>query len=353
MKNRQRMIGLLIGVLGCLPSVLPAQISVITITDGSTSVTSTNKVALTPLGGFDPQDLAIDQQLSPGDELTSRSEEMAVVLRCGSDLATATEMTLSAPFRVALLPGDSDTSCAVSLQGGTVDIVAGSPTEIQAGEVTLGSERTQFGMTVSRSGSKVNREAFVYEGRASLRRARRPEVRLSAGNKVAVSRSASLQPVSIQKADIVRAAWLYARADLSRSGLERDQWEKSFRDLAQAHAEVLEAPDKAEPKVALAVARMNLNVAVPSTIQYLSQAENLTSTNSKSLASATYLKGLAYQRLGESQAASHEFKQAQRVDPAIDEGRISQIYKIDPKVLQRWRAPQLAPQAPGGLQIHQ
>lgn len=60
MKNRQRMIGLLIGVLGCLPSVLPAQISVITITDGSTSVTSTNKVALTPLGGFDPQDLAID-----------------------------------------------------------------------------------------------------------------------------------------------------------------------------------------------------------------------------------------------------------------------------------------------------
>ena len=353
MKNRQGMIRPMLVALLCLPAVLSAQVTVLTITDGTDSVARSGKVTLTPLGSFDPERLAVDRSLNPGDELSSRADGIVVVLRCGDNLTTASEVTLSAPFRVVLMPPIPDGGCAVSLQGGTVDIVAGSPTEIQSGEVTLGSQRTQFGMAVSRSGSRVNREAFVYEGRVSLKRPRQRTLRIGAGKKVAVTKSAEPRTMAIEKADIARAARLYARVDVSRSGLTGEQRKKSYRHLARMHSEVLKAPDKAKPKVDLALARMSFNVAAPSTIQYLAQAQKLTTPNSKALASATFIKGLAYQRLGDNTAATQAFTAARRMDPALNKDRIGQIYKVDPKVLQRIETPQLRPQAPGGLQVVQ
>ena len=105
-----------------LSQVSEAQVNVETIIHGTNPVDETEKVSLIRLGSFEPEVLSVNLPLDFGDELSCNKDNIAVVLKWATEEEGGSEFTLSAPFRVVLVPTDSGNGCAVSLQGGTVDV---------------------------------------------------------------------------------------------------------------------------------------------------------------------------------------------------------------------------------------
>ena len=330
--------GAVLGLLAGFPAAGWTQVSVLTIVDGETSVERSDKVALTPLGAFQREPLESGLDLAFGDELSSTATGMAVVLMC-AEVDGESEFTLPSPFRVVLIPTTSGQGCALSLQGGAADVVAGTDTEIRSGEVTLGSQRTQYGVVVSRSDNRMAREAYVFEGAVRVSGGEQRPVRLKAGHRLALSRAYTARPVALERKDIRRAAHLYAKVDASRTKLKGQAWKQSYRELTALHTAVLSQPDKVEPRVNLAVARLNLDVKAPSTVQYLIQAQTMNTANTALLARTAMVKGMVYQELGKTDAAQMEFRVAASIDPQVSKEKVADVYKISPRLLQRIQVP--------------
>ena len=330
--------GAVLGLLVGFPAAGLAQVSVLTIVDGEASVERSDKVALTPLGAFKREPLQAGLDLAFGDELSSVAVGVVVVLMC-AEVEGESEFTLPSPFRVVLIPTTSGQGCALSLQGGAADVVAGTDTEIRSGEVTLGSQRTQYGVAVSRSDDRMAREAYVFEGAVRVSGRDRRPVSVMEGHRLTLSRAFAARPVALERKDIRRAAHLYAKVDASRTKLQGDAWRRSYRELMAIHTEVLSQPDKIEPRVNLAVARLNLNVKAPSTAQYLTQAQTMNTANTALLARTAMVKGMVYQELGKTDAAQMEFRAAASIDPQVSKENVGQAYKINPRLIQRIQVP--------------
>lgn len=337
--------GAVLGLLVGFPAAVPAQVSVLTIVDGETSVERSDKVTLTPLGAFEDEPLQSGLDLAFGDELSSTATGMAVVLMC-AEVDGESEFTLPSPFRVVLIPTTSGQGCALSLQGGAADVVAGTDTEIRSGEVTLGSQRTQYGVVVSRRDDRMAREAYVFEGAVRISGGEQRPVSLKAGHRLVLSRAFAARPVALERKDIRRAAHLYAKVDASRTKLRGQAWQQSYRELMAIHAAVLSQPDEVEPRLNLAVARLNLNVKAPSTVQYLSQAQTMNTANTALLARTAMVKGMVYQELGKTDAAQLEFRAAASIDPQVSKENVGQAYKINPRLIQRIQVPAYEMRAP-------
>lgn len=318
-----------------ISQVSEAQVNVETIIHGTNPVDETEKVSLIRLGSFKPEVLSVNLPLDFGDELSCNEDNIAVVLKWATEEEGGSEFTLSAPFRVVLVPTDSGNGCAVSLQGGTVDVLADGETEIHSGEITLGSEYTMYRLKVQARHPRreIEREAFVYEGKISVRRPGIDRLPLQAGKKVKLRKKPVFRAVNIQRVDINRTAKTYAKVDISRTNLTGNEKKSALSRFTKIYETVLSRPDQASPRVKLAVARMNVNIRVPSTITYLNQATAIAKADTKQESNITFVKGLVYYQLGNKEAARLEIGKARRVNPEITKDKIRQIYKINPAIL--------------------
>lgn len=338
--------------LGCLSGyfglcgVALGQVSVLTIAEGETGVQRSERVALTQLGSFEREALSVGRDLAFGDELTSAAAGIAVVLLCSETEGDA-EITLSSPFRVVLMPTTSGRGCALNLPAGTADVLAGTDTEIHAGEVTLGSERTRYGISVRRAAGNVEDDVYVFDGAVRVVRRKLAPVRLTAGKRMALKGAAPARMVKLHQKDFTRAARVYAKVDASRTQLTGEALQRSFRRLEAVHTNVLREPDNAEPRVQLAVARMNLNVKTPSTLHYLTQAQTLNKGDTALLANTAMIKGMVFQSLGDEEMAKKEYRAAKAIDPAVTREEVGQVHKINPLFLQRIQPPTIERLAPG------
>lgn len=320
-----------------------AAIKVAAINQGLEPVTGkTTLVRYIPLGGFDELPMAVSTDESPlilnfGDEIRTARSDITVELEC-DDSAT---FSLESPFRVVLVPLSEEKGCAVSLQSGAVYVHTEAPTEVTSGEVTLGSESTQYALKVWRAGGKVRREAMVYEGKINFRQANGKRQSLKALEKI---NFATTKPIKMVPADFVNGAKVYAKLDAGRSATNQKQRKKNYRAFTKLYTAVLARPNKPEPKARLAVLRMNSGIKTPSTVRYLNKAIKLSDNNIK-VANYTLLKSVAYTQAGKSDAAKLAIYQAKQVNPSINSIQLQNTYKIIPKLIQpiRFQMIKLAP----------
>lgn len=324
-----------------------AAIKVVAINQGLEPITSkTALVRYIPLGGFDELPLAVSTDESPftlnfGDEIRTARSDIIVELEC-DDNAT---FSLESPFRVVLVPLSEEQGCAVSLQTGAVFVHTETPTEVTSGEVTLGSESTQYALKVWRSGGKVKKEAMVYEGKINFRQAdgkRRP---LKALEKINFK---TTNPIKMVRADFVNGAKVYAKLDAGRSATDQRQRKKNFVAFTKLYTTVLAKPNKPEPKARLAVFRLNKGIKSPSTVRYLNKAIKQSNNNIK-VANYTLLKSIAYRQTGKNDAAQLAIDQAKRVNPKINSIQLQNTYKIIPKLIKPITFQMIKPLPPSNL----
>ena len=145
----------------------------------------------------------VGMELHPGDRLSSGGDRVDVELQCPG----GSVLRFTGSYRVFIdEPGDG-VDCAVNFLSGTVDVLTDKPTEIESGGVTLGSEGTQYSVSVSYRDRQPDVGCQVYDGRVEWRFSKKAEW-LSAGNRLQIFDT---------KADVAKIG-----AELDRLGIARE-----------------------------------------------------------------------------------------------------------------------------------
>jgi hypothetical protein len=286
--------------------------------------------------------LTLGMALDAGDELISSGEGVAVELSCPNGAI----VKFSGPFRATVLPPSRTQDCAVSLASGSLDILTDAPTTVESGEVTLGSERTAYTVRVLDAAQRPIRELLVYEGDVSIRGPQTSE-RVSSGNKVQ-TRGLAIERGAINRADIDRAATVYASIDLLKARAAGTRIEDPVAvsvTLRTSNANVFTAPTN--PAYELDIAVQQVNLRIPNQALYhLRRADQASPAENPSRAMIALTKSVAYHELGNREQANAHYEEAKRIDPqVIQQSRIA-AYKLNPRLVEPIQAHELPPAAP-------
>lgn len=242
-------VGLLIGLAGAAHP----QAEVTALAVGSEPLEETGELRLSRFADFSEETLvAVGTRLEVGDLLSSPGGTVDVELSCGEE----TVLQFSGSFRV-LIDDPDTTDCAVDLLSGTLDVVTDQPAEIDSGDVTLGSEGTEFAVTLSRGEEGPDHALTVFDGRVMVF-AEGEEQPVEGGK---TWRLAGKRVVwgEVGEAAAARAAAIHARLDVARSvaaGEEVADPKRAIEELENYHKAVLLEPADTETRVKLAKAQL-------------------------------------------------------------------------------------------------
>jgi tetratricopeptide (TPR) repeat protein len=247
--------------------------------------------------------------LDPGDLLESEGAGAAAELSC----PRSASLNFSGAFRTVVVdPQDRD--CAVNLLSGSLDVLTSDPTQAQAGDITMGSEHTTYGLHFVLRDGRPAAEAALYDGDVKVFRAGRSQP-LVAGWKLP---AAMAEPVQMQAVDFDRAAIVWARLDLARAqvaGTTIENPAATYSRLHATYASVLANPADADARINLAGQQVLL--AIPgSALVHLNRAETQKLAPPQA-ALLQFTKAAAFERLGDRQQAVQSYERAVRIDPEI------------------------------------
>ncbi|MEM9304696.1 MAG: hypothetical protein AAGE01_21470, partial [Pseudomonadota bacterium] len=188
--------------------------------------------------------IARGMQLDPGDIIESAETGKGIELTCPPD--TNSQYRFEGLFRVMMAGVTDDGGCAFELLAGRVDVLTDADTQVDSGGVVLGTEGTQYALSVARAaGGEVSREVVVFDGTVTIRT---PAVdsRLQAGNAVVLaSLRATPQERPVARMDVARATRMLVNFDTSRALRADPSLDPNTvrRSLASSHSRVLTASD--------------------------------------------------------------------------------------------------------------
>jgi hypothetical protein len=314
--------------MAVLPGVARAQGRVTRIVGPDNSaVAFTKDVQLIRLGSVEPMVVTRGDSLGFGDELKSTSGATIVVLSCSD----TTGMTLEGQFRAVVMPQPGK-ACVLNLFAGTAHVQGDASTGLGLGEVTMGAQRTEYSVSVSRSDSGVRRELTVFDGEVEVRSTGRPDSRtIAAGNTLAVERGEYRQQ-QITPSDFQSAASLYARVDAS--SVNADERPGVMGVLYQNYLRVLARPDDADARFDL-IAHQVQSGATSKTTLYQIQRVKLRAPQTSQLDAATAaLSVAAYTQLGEEGKASAHYEVLRRYDAPTVQAALAS-FRIDTTMVRR------------------
>jgi len=200
-------------------------------------------------------------ELKAGDELSSNATRLIVAIKCG----TATELKVSAPFRVRFLI--NNTGCNLyhyPKQGALLNVTSSVPTSVRSGETRLASKRTQYEIkTIGISRGGLVQEWLVYEGEVSIQggeasvRAKEPVI-VEQGEKLVTQGPTRVSREKITAEDIQATADIYASVDASRAKVSDPG--TVFLKLRKLYQEVLADPTNNVKRVNLVNEQKSLGI---------------------------------------------------------------------------------------------
>jgi hypothetical protein len=266
--------------------------------------------------------------LGVDDELRSESRTVVVELRCG----TGTRVLLSGTFRVLVQParsseaepGQPGAECVFRLSSGAVDVQADQPTEMDVGEATLGSRRTQYGVRIGGRRTASPYRVVVYEGDVTVRTGTGGPQRVRAGGAVAMT-GGRLVPAEVSLPDLRLTADAFSQMDVAQVRLAPDSARAARSRLQQEYLAVLSAPAEPQRRVQLAALQLQLQVPASASLYHL---KRVPTADRSSRATVSYLTGIAYARTGDTALAGRELRAAAETDSAAVE-QVIRTYRLD------------------------
>ncbi len=285
-------------------------------------------VSVTRFGMTKPEAARPGMLLDPGDTLESEGPGAVAELSC----PLSASLNFSGTFRaVVVAPQGRD--CAVNLLSGSLDVLTADPTQAQAGDVTMGSKHTMYGLQVVASGGRSAAEAAVYDGEVDVFRADPSKplmLTLAAGRKLA---PAMREAAPLQTVDLDRPATVWARLDLAKAqfaGAAVGDGAATYSRLRATYAKVLAKPADTDARIELAGQQIGL-ASPRSALLQLQRAETLQLQPAQ--AAVLYVtKAAALDRLGDRQQAEQSYVKALNLDPDIRG-------KVDPFLIEPFHAP--------------
>lgn len=249
--------------------------------------------------------------LAPGDLLESEGAGAAAELSC----PRSASLNFFGAFRTVVVdPQDRD--CAVNLLSGSLEVLTSDPTQAQAGDITMGSKHTRYGLHFVVRDGRPAAQAAVYDGEVEVVRAGRSQpLPLAAGLKLA---TAMAEPVRMEADDFDRAATVWARLDLAKAqvaGTTIENPDATYYRLHATYVRVLANPVDADARINLAGQQVLL--AIPrSALVELNRAETQKLAPPQA-ALLQFTKAAAFERLGDRQQAVQSYERAVHIDPEI------------------------------------
>jgi tetratricopeptide (TPR) repeat protein len=244
----------------------------------------------------------VGMRLSLNDELRGLGS-VRLEVTCDS----GTPMNFSGPFRVIFITRNGE-ACGIHLFSGDVNVLSSRSTTVVSGAAKLATKRTQYGMSIRRTGKGYAQDWMVYEGEAEIQVGDFVRT-LGAGDKLVIREGQSPLAKRIEQPDISRAADIYARLGVVEGKAigneDRQRLYQQFRDLNTA---VLSNPKDVEARVLLATAEIERGIYTPA-IYHLNLAEGLPKAEyQKALISE--LKATAFANIGRSDPAREDYAKA-------------------------------------------
>lgn len=241
-----------LALLALPPAPVFAQAEVTALANGSDPVETTDALRISRFADLSEETtVKMGTRLELGDLLISVDDAIGVELTCGED----TILRFSGGFRLLVdapaAPEGAD--CAVDLLSGQVDALTDSPVEIEAGNVTLGVEGTQFSVALARGEEGWDPDVSVYEGIVRVR-AGSIEQRVETGRTWRLAKGESKWG-DVTPARAERTASLFARLEVAKSvaqGTPVEDREKSYDSLRNLYFKVLTRPQDTDSRVELA-----------------------------------------------------------------------------------------------------
>jgi hypothetical protein len=310
-----------------LPSFAHTQARVTRIVgpDGS-AIPATNDVELIAFGSILPVTVRQESRLGIGDELRAKTGNVIILLAC-SDSAG---VTLQGQFRAVIMPRPGGKACFLDLFAGAAHVLGDTSTGLGAGDVMMGARRTQYTVTVSRSGDSVRQDLQVFDGEVEVRSTTR-EDRVSTGRTLAIY-NGDYDRDRITPQQIRTAARLYALVDAS--GLRPDARPIVAESLSHAYQQVLANPDSTAARFRLIAAQVRYGATSRGTLYQIERVKASAPRTRQLEATTVALSVAVYTQLGEEEKAAARFEalrnyDAQTLDTAL------RAYRIDPEVIRR------------------
>jgi hypothetical protein len=266
-----------------------------------------------------------ESRLGIGDELRAKTDNVIILLAC-SDSAGFT------------LQGDSGRSChgrpgrlasrPVCRSG---DVLGDTSTGLGAGDVMMGAKRTQYTVTVSRSGDSVRQDLQVFDGEVEVRFSTREEqFPVSTGRTLAIEHGDSHRD-TITPQQIWTAARLYALVDAS--GLQPDARAAVAESLSRLPASSRQS-DSTAARFRLIAAQVRYGATSRGTLYQIERVKASAPRTRQLEATTAALSVAVYTQLGEEEKAAARFEalrnyDAQTLDTAL------RAYNIDPEVIRQ------------------
>jgi tetratricopeptide (TPR) repeat protein len=329
-----RLILLLIFSLLISGQFLRGQTKITLLEKDSHPLVSTDEVKCIRFADFSRNPVEIDMELEVGDVLESNSDSIRLVI----EQFGAAKMIFSGHFRVVITSLKSE-HFAINLLLGRVDIQSDSLSSVQSGEVLLGSESTQYALSVRKAGNEIKQEIFVHEGRIKVNLPEL-ETHLSFGENLVKSpaKKTIIKKISFQ--DISHTSNLYSRIDVAKAinvGLKSSDAIDVYARLKELYQQVNTTPQ--DPKSRLALANEQIVLKIPSGAIYnLNQAEKYLPVSDSSKRAQIYLtKGVVYSKIGQKEIAQKQFQKAKLLDPNVLQKVNKQKLRMDSNVKRQFK----------------
>lgn len=256
-----------------LSTNIGAEVTISAIVEDSTirKLPHTGDVRCIRYADFKQEKIYVDMTLKDYDELVSLSGGITVELRGPHN----SRLTFSGQFRVLVMPLDGQ-DCAINVLSGDADVLTDQRTTISSAGTMLSSERTQYGIQVSRTKEGPTQELFVYDGKV---RVQSPTFKRSLvpGQKLIISGAEPSRPVKIESKDIQKTANVYARVDAAKAQIPATAEITPiglYRELQPLYTNILSDPENANSRLKLATQQLNYGLAMDATY-HLTRGESL------------------------------------------------------------------------------
>lgn len=294
---------------------------------------STGKVTITSLGSSEAQPALLRQALDIGDQIATAEGPALIELTCPG----GSQVKFHGDLRTVIRPSAEGQDCAFDLLSGASDVQASAPTELQAGDVTMGSKSTLYGMRVWRTPDGPNVECLVFEGEAQVRGSQRQNYRsLLSSSKAAWTngrRLAGSEQARVTAPDIAATARIYAQTDIFRLQIQNVEVSAETRsDLIKSYTGVLARANDVQSRIDLAVIQTNAGIARQA-LYHLNQADRIPTLDPQQRTAIASTKVVVYTKLGRQQETATELEKVRKLDPAVYQN----LRRQDLKNLRNWQ----------------
>jgi len=294
---------------------------------------SKGSVTITSLGSTEAQPALLRQALEIGDQIATTEGTALIELSCPG----GSQVKFHGNLRTVIRPSIEGQDCAFDLLSGASDVQASAPTELQAGDVTMGSKSTLYGMRVWRTPDGPNVECLVFEGEAQVRGSQQQNYQsLLSSSKAAWTngrRLAGSEQARVTPPDIEATARIYALTDILRLRSQNTEVPDHLRaDLIKSYAGVLARANDAQSRIDLAVIQTNAGIARQA-LYHLNQADRIPTLDPQQRTAIASTKVVVYTKLGRQQETTTELDRVRRLDPTVYEN----LRRQDLKNLRNWQ----------------